>query len=118
MKGLLRRYLYIAVTGILYVLFVWKTGVGIPCLIRSTTGLLCPGCGITTMAVRIIQGRYVEAYHCNQGLVWMVPAILYLWIRYIRSMVREGRYQPGKSDQVVIWLAIVWMVLWTIIRNR
>ena len=117
MRQLLRRYLCIAAAGILYVLFVWRTGIGIPCLIRSTTGWLCPGCGITTMAVRLIQGRYLEAYYCNQGLVWMVPALLYLWIRYIRSMVREGRYQARTGDQVITWLVIVWLVLWTLIRN-
>jgi hypothetical protein len=41
------------------------TGVGLPCPLRTLTGIPCPGCGLTTAAVAMVRGQFDAALHAN-----------------------------------------------------
>ncbi|BEL08351.1 hypothetical protein Q0Z83_065420 [Actinoplanes sichuanensis] len=41
------------------------TGLGIPCLLRTVTGIPCPACGLTTAAVALVRGRWDLALQAN-----------------------------------------------------
>ncbi|GGN82675.1 hypothetical protein GCM10010112_60310 [Actinoplanes lobatus] len=42
-----------------------RTGLGLPCLLRTLTGVPCPGCGMTTAAVALVRGQVETAFQAN-----------------------------------------------------
>lgn len=42
-----------------------STGLGLPCLMRTVTGIPCPACGLTTAAVALVRGRVDLAFQAN-----------------------------------------------------
>ena len=52
----------VLIAGILYALWVLMTGLYIPCPIRTLTGFLCPGCGISHYFIHLIQFDFKQAF--------------------------------------------------------
>jgi Protein of unknown function (DUF2752) len=42
-----------------------RTGVGLPCPLRTLTGVPCPACGLTTAAVALVRGEAGAAFAAN-----------------------------------------------------
>ena len=64
-KSILKLYTVIFCVGFAY--FIWGklTGLYIPCLYYKTTGLLCPGCGISRMFLAMARLDFVGAFFHN-----------------------------------------------------
>lgn len=45
--------------------FTGRTGLGLPCPLRTLTGIPCPACGLTTAAVALVRGRLGAAFGAN-----------------------------------------------------
>lgn len=114
---LLRIYLILGGLGFLYAVIVWKSGAGIPCIIRTVTGLRCPGCGITHMSMELLQGHLKDAFYSNRAVFLLLPVFLLLWIRYIYRYIRRGTTRLAVMDNVLIGISIVALIAWGIIRN-
>lgn len=77
----------LGVGGLLY-LKVWLplTGLGVPCVFRHVTGLLCPGCGITRATISMLQLEVYQAFRFNPIVFCLLPlALVYMLARYRRS---------------------------------
>ena len=103
--------------GILYYIFVTVTGFKIPCPFNLATGLLCPGCGITRMALSLARFDFASAFGYNKALFVTLP-ILFLFllfeeIKYIKSGIRRF----SKATQVFLTLEAVFLVIFGIVRN-
>ena len=61
----------IAAAGLTYLLAV-PNQYKIPCIFNATTGLQCPGCGLTRASLAILRGDIQAAYNYNQ-LVFFAP---------------------------------------------
>ena len=92
--------------------------VGIPCIIYSTTGHYCPGCGITRMLFALIRLDIKEAFMYNQLMFILLPFMVLGYLYYIYL------YVTGKKDKILVripmfvWILLVASVLvFTICRN-
>lgn len=83
--------------GFLYFVWLRVTNLGIPCVFRKVTGLLCPGCGITTMILCLSRLDWEGAYAANPFLlVTGVPLLADLiWCGQLRC---HGKDIPRWND--------------------
>jgi hypothetical protein len=64
-----------AVAGVMYPALMAHTGgQGLPCPLRTLTGVPCPLCGMTTATVALTHGRWVSAAAANP-LVYLLAAL-------------------------------------------
>lgn len=79
---------FILIFSILLVIFLAHViGYPIPCIFHEITGLLCPGCGITGMVLKIMRFDFIGAFHNNMYvfslLVFVFVYIIYYCICFI-----------------------------------
>lgn len=100
-----------------YGVIMKQTGQGIPCLIRSLTGLRCPGCGLSHALASLLSGdvRAALGHHLLFPLyvVWAAWTYLGTVIPYLR-----GRpLRPGGPPVAVHVAVLIAAVVYTVIRN-
>ena len=100
-----------------YGLFYNATGFGIHCMLHKTTGLECPGCGLTRAIAAVVRLDFAAAFDFN--LLWPLYAAYFLWgsISMAAVYVKRGEagVLPGKTWMHAILLALV--VGYGILRN-
>lgn len=83
----------------------------LPCLFRSLTGFLCPGCGATRMFLSLLQLDFEAAFHYNGMLLISLPFILFILIQMAVSYVRKGTMRvPEYSERLAVLLAVLFIV--------
>lgn len=55
-------------------------GVGLPCPLRTVTGVPCPFCGMTTSVKETVSGDLVAAAAANPAGIGLVALVLYLLV--------------------------------------
>lgn len=117
----LRRHLLVAgaffLLGILYLIWLKLTGIGIPCVFRLVTGLRCPGCGVTTMLLALTEGRFDLARHVNPFLFYTGPLLL---LFLIWNEIKTITGKKGKADRIVNILLIAYLIaliVFGVVRN-
>lgn len=114
---MIRSGLILLLAGIAYYMFYRSTGIGIPCLFRSLTGWLCPGCGMTHAAAALIEGDPLRAMRSNALSLTVMPVLAiyggYRAVIYARR--GETEFRPW---EVVLLLVLVMISLgYAIVRN-
>lgn len=108
--------LCVVLIGFLYYIEIRTLGFAIPCYFHKFTGLECPGCGVTGVALSILRGDLVSAFHCNMGLVLLTPVIaplfLICWYRWITNQNNNV-----KIINRISLFCVIFLVMWTIFRN-
>lgn len=107
----------IAAIGCAYALFYMKTGFGIPCVFHLITGLQCPGCGVSRMAMNLLRLDFAAAFSCNRAVFLMVPALLYLLCAKLYRYIRYGKTDEPKHETVIEIIMIAVLVAFGILRN-
>lgn len=92
--------------GLLYGYALIPLGLRVPCLFRQTTGLRCPGCGVTDLCLGLLHGRFFPGY--NWGLVLAAPWLAWLWL--------AGKRRP-RAAEAIGWTLVAAMVAWGVLRN-
>ena len=103
--------------GICYGLLVSRIGFGIPCLFRLITGLKCPGCGVTHMALCLMQGDLSGAFYENPVVLMLLPIGLILAIRLTDRYLRTGSKKLTKRENRAVIGMIVLLIGFGIARN-
>lgn len=103
--------------GVLYGLVIRATGFGIPCMFRLVTGLKCPGCGVSHMALRLMAGDLPGAFRENAAIVCLLPLGAVLAARCSVRYVRTGAKRLSKAENGLVVFMIVTLVGYGILRN-
>ena len=69
-SDLVKRTGIIVLLGLAYGCFADITGISVPCPVRYLTGVLCPGCGITTLFLSVAHGDLQSAKQDRFLLLW------------------------------------------------
>ena len=73
-KKILIIYGAILGAGVLYAFLILHTPFRIPCLFREVTGLQCPGCGTSRMALALMRFDIPAAFAYNPVAFFSFPA--------------------------------------------
>lgn len=103
--------------GCAYAVFVMKTGIFIPCLFRTVTGLKCPGCGVSHMLLSLLKFDLKGAWQSNPVILIMLPLLLYLLAANVYRYVRYGTGKEPKHETVIEIIMIIVLVAFGIFRN-
>lgn len=106
-----------AAIGYIYAIFVKYTGLALPCVFHSITGLECPGCGITRMCVYLLHLDFKNAFYSNQMLFILLPVLAYLFGSYMLSYIRNGCFSMSKKQTVLTYICIGFLLLFAVYRN-
>ena len=68
----------IVLLGLAYGCFADITGISVPCPVRYLTGVLCPGCGITTLFLSVAHGDLQSAKQANAFIFYTLPLLIVL----------------------------------------
>jgi hypothetical protein len=64
----------VATAAVVWPTFTSRTGLGLPCPLRTLTGVPCPACGLTTAAVALVRGEVAAAFGANP-LIFVLAAL-------------------------------------------
>ncbi len=103
--------------GLLYAFFVSVTGLGVPCLFRLATGLLCPGCGVSRMCMALLRLDFGAAFEANPAVFCLLPAGAAVAVKICINYVKTGSLDPGKFCNAVLTVMIVALIAFGIVRN-
>lgn len=81
------------------------------CPIKATTGLDCPGCGITRMFVALFHGNIYQAFRYNPLIFIELPIIFILIILY--KFKKEYR----KVINIIFIVNLIVTIVYGILRN-
>lgn len=75
-SDLVKRTRIIVLLGLAYGCFADITGISVPCPVRYLTGVLCPGCGITTLFLSVAHGDLHSAKQANAFIFYTLPLLI------------------------------------------
>ena len=114
-KATLKRYAVLLTLGIAYLIFCRTTGLSLPCPFHAVTGLDCPGCGITRLALALSEGDFAAAFHANEALFVLGPILLLFLLRNELHWILRG--EAKDVPRPFIGFLLLAFALFTIWRN-
>lgn len=114
---IIRKILIVLTGGIIYGIFIIKTGLKIPCLFRTLTGFKCPGCGVTSMCLALMNLDFHKAFISNKMLFILIPALLFVFVKYIFVYIKTGEKNLDKLQSSILNISLVMLIVFGIIRN-
>jgi hypothetical protein len=104
-----------AAAGIFVVLAL--QGIGIPCLFRKITGLLCPGCGNSRAVLALLRLDVAGALGYN--LLFPVEFFYLGWVVFhcCRSYLRGKRFSYSPPLPWLDICILVAVLVWWLVRN-
>ena len=121
MRSRIKRVIIISTSllaaGCVYAVFFSKTGIGIPCIFRKITGLMCPGCGTTRMLVSLLKLDFVSAWSYNPVVLCMLPVGVVLFALGLKRYIADGVNRMTKYETFTEYIMIAVLVGFGIVRN-
>lgn len=107
------------VFGLMYQLFPLPfSKLLLPCLVNSTFGIYCPGCGGTRAVSALMHGNFVTSFVCHPLVIY--TAIVGGWFLISQTIERLSGHQIKigmKYHDIYIWTALGIVIINFIIKN-
>ena len=114
-KKILIIYGAILGAGMLYAFLILHTPFRIPCLFREVTGLQCPGCGTSRMALALMRFDIPAAFAYNPIAFFSFPA--WFLISICAFVGRPKALRSSKNLLRILYINIVIYMIFAIFRN-
>ena len=114
-KKILIIYGAIFGAGVLYAFLILHTPFRIPCLFREATGLQCPGCGTSRMALALMRFDIPAAFAYNPVAFFSFPA--WFLISICAFIGRPKALRSSKNLLRFLYINIVIYMIFAIFRN-
>ncbi len=115
-KKMLITFLIVLFICFLYYLMVTLTPLYIPCVFHLVTGLACPGCGVSTLLVKLSRLDIMGAISENYCIALLIPVWLISFIVYAAGYPRLLR-NNSKGLNIIAWGSIILLIIFGIVRN-
>lgn len=111
-KSKLHKSLAVLALGAAYFIFVKLTGLGIPCIVRVMSGgrILCPGCGISRMFLKLSSFDILGAFRCNPAIFSLLP----LWCVCAVFWISDRGEKFLKAAEI---FSLTVLIIFGILRN-
>ena len=86
------------------------------CLILTTTGYRCPGCGLQRAAHALLHGHLTEAFSYNRALLFTIPLLLLYGYAELFPQ-RAPRLRRTLQHPLTLGLLVIAVIGWWIARN-
>lgn len=111
MSKVIKINLLLLVVGSAYLIWLRITGMGIPCLFHTLTGLYCPGCGMTRALLAISRFDLIGAFKAHWAIVICMPFMFYLYVMIC--------WRYGQKEKIIIYswenrMMILMIVIWVV----
>jgi Protein of unknown function (DUF2752) len=94
-----------------------EQGVGLPCPLRSLTGLWCPGCGLTRATHQLLNGHVRQALRFNLLVVVVLGAIIAGWAAWMSVTLGRPTAPWRRAPRWAVAAALVAMIGFGVVRN-
>jgi len=87
------------------------------CLLKYTTGFVCPGCGGTRAAFYLLHGDLPAATRHHALFVFAVPFLLYMYVAWAGKRIFGWNVPQLTLTPKVIGIFIAAWGVWSVLRN-
>ena len=87
------------------------------CLLYTSTGILCPGCGSLRAFHQLLHGHVLTALRCNALLVTSLPFAAFLCVKFGARWLAGGPLPLALFNPLWIKVFIGVMIVFTVVRN-
>lgn len=103
MKRFQKKYICLAIVIGFVIFLYFVTGIGCPIL--YTTGIPCPGCGMSRACLHLLMLDFSGAFHYHPLCFFLPVAAVFLLLRFYEK-ISEKIFQRGLVFIVVIFLVV------------
>lgn len=90
----------------------------VPCLVKSTLGIYCPGCGGTRAAAAFLRGDFLTSFICHPLVLYTATVGGWFLISQTIARISGRRLNIGmKYRDGYIWAALVIVIVNFIVKN-
>ena len=87
------------------------------CLLYSTTGWYCPGCGSLRALHALLHGRFAEAVDLNAWMMAVLPFGFAYGVRQFYTALRHDRYWKSRSAVAMMLVLLAAGLVFGVARN-
>ena len=103
--------------GLLYYAVVRIFDIGLPCPFRYVTGLCCPGCGTSRLAVALLQLDFKAAFYAQPVLFCFLIPLAVCFVKMGIDYVKTGSKDLCLWQNIIVCCAIACLLIYCVYVN-
>ncbi|OJU12279.1 MAG: hypothetical protein BGN88_03905 [Clostridiales bacterium 43-6] len=123
MKSMHKLYLLLSIDAMLLFVLTWfifqpNTLFSLPkCVLNETTGLFCPSCGATRMAVHLLKLQVWDAIKNNLLIFFTFSYLCFLYILWHVCLFKNKKFPQIYFNNKILFAYVTVVILFSVLRN-